>query len=418
MSCYNRQMVWSRRKLLGIGVTLLVAGLAVTAYRVSLIETAQLDRSSQWRRLDGSTGDAVELLRVPLRAGTLATVEICALDPMAPDGWTGALEFAARRADGDDLVSLPLTEGVLSYASRSTQAACLLLAYDEPITAAGEYIVEARPLTTRLPEVVARAPLRAQIMARAPLIWLDHLLVFLLLVGALLAVVGTMTLHEPEKIIPPSFPLLRAVAGVLALLGVTWIVSLLPFAGPLGGLLQGTSAGIAQITLALILVGGGGQRGRHLALVPPNRAWWPLLLAPIVGIGAWFIGEALGQLVPSTGEAPIQTFLSSPAGFLTVAALAASAPLAEELFFRGFLYGVLAARLGQAWAFVITLILFVGAHVDQLWGAWGSLAALFVTALVLTGLRWWTGSVVAPILAHLAHNGVLLALSLRAVTGD
>ncbi len=82
-------------------------------------------------------------------------------------------------------------------------------------------------------------------------------------------------------------------------------------------------------------------------------------------------------------------------------------PVAEELFFRGLVFGTLERRAGASVAFSVTVILFALAHLPQSWGDWGAFSAILFTSIGLTGLRWWTGSTTITIVAHLAHNAII-----------
>jgi len=53
------------------------------------------------------------------------------------------------------------------------------------------------------------------------------------------------------------------------------------------------------------------------------------------------------------------------------------------------------------------VVAFAGPHLPQAWGAWGGMAAIVVTGLGLTALRWATGSTAASALAHIAHNAAI-----------
>ncbi len=63
------------------------------------------------------------------------------------------------------------------------------------------------------------------------------------------------------------------------------------------------------------------------------------------------------------------------------------APLVEETIFRGFLYPVIARRLGIAAGIAITGTLFGLMHAAQLWGGWGQIALLIFVGVVLTWVR-------------------------------
>jgi hypothetical protein len=83
------------------------------------------------------------------------------------------------------------------------------------------------------------------------------------------------------------------------------------------------------------------------------------------------------------------------------------APLMEELFFRGFLYPVLARRIGVPTAVAITALSFALIHASQLAHAWGPLLLLFFVGLALTIARVRTGSVATSFLMHVGYNGTL-----------
>lgn len=93
------------------------------------------------------------------------------------------------------------------------------------------------------------------------------------------------------------------------------------------------------------------------------------------------------------------------------------APIAEEVFFRGILYGAIAARYGFGRAALGSALLFGLVHFMR--GPWTD-ALLLMTVMVPTGLalawiRARKGSLYASIGAHMAFNviGVVLIFSLR-----
>jgi membrane protease YdiL (CAAX protease family) len=88
------------------------------------------------------------------------------------------------------------------------------------------------------------------------------------------------------------------------------------------------------------------------------------------------------------------------------------APVAEELFFRGFVFGTVASRFGGAVAFGLSVLLFAVVHLPQQWGAWGAFAAVLVLGASLSGLRWASGSATPGMLAHLTHNALLVVAAL------
>lgn len=88
----------------------------------------------------------------------------------------------------------------------------------------------------------------------------------------------------------------------------------------------------------------------------------------------------------------------------------AVAPLAEELFFRGLLFPVLARTLGQVGAILLTGATFSLMHRTQLAWAWAPLLVLFGVGVVLTVIRSRTNSVAASWITHLTYNGTLFGM--------
>ena len=95
-----------------------------------------------------------------------------------------------------------------------------------------------------------------------------------------------------------------------------------------------------------------------------------------------------------------------------MACVAVVVPLAEELFFRGFVYGTAERWKGANAATVASIVLFAVVHLPQQWGAWGAFASVTLTGVVLTLLRRATGSTLVPALAHVAHNALITLLAL------
>lgn len=85
------------------------------------------------------------------------------------------------------------------------------------------------------------------------------------------------------------------------------------------------------------------------------------------------------------------------------------APFIEELFFRGFLYPVLARGVGIAWAVVITSVAFAAIHSPQLASAWVPLGVILSFSIVLTVVRARTKSVATTVLIHMGYNATLFA---------
>jgi hypothetical protein len=110
-------------------------------------------------------------------------------------------------------------------------------------------------------------------------------------------------------------------------------------------------------------------------------------------------------------ELPIDKFFQTPAEAWVLSIFGMTfAPLLEELFFRGFLYPVLARRVGVVLSVFLTAVAFGLIHAPQLGRAWGPVLIVFLVGLALTICRAITKSVAAGVLIHVAYNGTISVL--------
>jgi membrane protease YdiL (CAAX protease family) len=147
---------------------------------------------------------------------------------------------------------------------------------------------------------------------------------------------------------------------------------------------------------------------------------WPSHMAGYVVLGfALSIGlQALAHFLPIPKELPIDDFFRTPAEAWALGILSITlAPLMEELFFRGFLYPVLARRLGLPIAVCFTALGFAALHGAQLQFSWGPVLVIFLVGVVLTMVRAKTNSVAAGVLIHMAYNGTITVAMFAATDG-
>jgi membrane protease YdiL (CAAX protease family) len=105
-------------------------------------------------------------------------------------------------------------------------------------------------------------------------------------------------------------------------------------------------------------------------------------------------------------ETPFERILRvSPLVRISVAFMAvATAPLTEEVVYRGVLYSALISRVGKWAAVALVTVLFGLVHFPQYWGAWASLSRIMLLSFVLTLTRAQARSIQPCFAIHLLNN--------------
>jgi uncharacterized protein len=171
------------------------------------------------------------------------------------------------------------------------------------------------------------------------------------------------------------------------------------------------------VVLYMILLVEGKYHTRFWQAVRWN---WPGIAAvSMAGVGVLMLGlDLLGKFLPMPKETPFDQFFATPSdAYLTVAFAVTVGPLMEELFFRGFLYPVIARRLGAVWGILLTALPFGLIHFFQYGRSWGAVLIIFLVGVVLTTVRAATKSVASSFLAHVGYNGTLMVLAAWATDG-
>lgn len=138
--------------------------------------------------------------------------------------------------------------------------------------------------------------------------------------------------------------------------------------------------------------------------------WTDIWMAPI-GLVVYFILSSIlilgaTTLLPwfdvaqaqDTGFSGLSQRYEFILAFITLVVLA---PVAEEILFRGYLFGLLKKYIPVWIAVVATSLLFGAIH-----GAWNVAFDTFALSIILCLLRLSTGSIWAPILVHMTKNAI------------
>lgn len=96
-----------------------------------------------------------------------------------------------------------------------------------------------------------------------------------------------------------------------------------------------------------------------------------------------------------------------------------TAPLAEELLFRGLVFSILRERFGMVTGLVASALLFSLAHLPYWWMSGDKagtallveLASMFAYGLLFAGLFQWSGSLWSPLVCHWLNNLLMVSLS-------
>lgn len=188
---------------------------------------------------------------------------------------------------------------------------------------------------------------------------------------------------DPE--IGPGLAIIGGVTGAIMLL-TCWLVGPVRYRVPLStlGLKLPASRGYAQLLLPV---------GVFLASL--------VFAAIYTGLVSLLDWEAL-----SPPPVPEDIRLEGPAIIGSFAVVVLWGPLAEEVFFRGFIFPGLIGRLGVVRAAVASSLVFAIAHPDL-----GVIVPIFVTGMLLAWLYHKTGSLWSSFAAHALQNALAFSVA-------
>ena len=169
-------------------------------------------------------------------------------------------------------------------------------------------------------------------------------------------------------------------------------------------------AHLLTLLLAWAVVTGLGKRPFWASL---GWGWSPrfgrvefffLLAATIAMFG---VGQLMVLAFGDQETELTRILASSAATRYAVAALATfSAPIVEEVVYRGLLYSALRRRLGAAAGVVAVVAIFAAIHFWQYWESMAALVTITLLSLMLTVVRAWTGRLLPCVVIHLLFNGI------------
>jgi membrane protease YdiL (CAAX protease family) len=131
--------------------------------------------------------------------------------------------------------------------------------------------------------------------------------------------------------------------------------------------------------------------------------WWHYVLIFVSFFG---LAAAVGSYFPENDNELLRILRSSRTAVFVVAFMATfTAPLIEEVIYRGVLFSAFQRSVGVAAAVIFVTLIFALVHVPQYYESPSTLALLLILSLVLTLMRVYSQNLLPCIIFHTIVNG-------------
>lgn len=227
------------------------------------------------------------------------------------------------------------------------------------------------------------------------------------------------------QVVPAPTPPLRSVRGrdLLMAVGIIWGAELaigVAFLAVSGGSIEdarpipvfiSTALGLGVTTLVswhFVCRKHGRSLLEGFSIRAVSRR--TMVVSVVTGVGGAVVALVLINRF-GTGESYMAKLVAEPVGFTLVMLLALTAPLVEEVYYRGFLFPVLRKKLGAGFAILLVTVWFGAPHAFQLAGDWVGLPVIVAMGGVWTLQRHRSNSLVPSMVCHWSYNAVLCVVS-------
>jgi membrane protease YdiL (CAAX protease family) len=212
----------------------------------------------------------------------------------------------------------------------------------------------------------------------------------------------------PESDRPPLDAESALLAYVVLLAGMYFIGAPAQSRGVVFGLWLTES--VAIVLPAIFRIGLAGVRfAPYLGL--RRLTWKQALIAagiaaanqPVISFVTWLAHSVLPKVLVDAFDAKqvmLNSIFAANLGPM-LATVVTAAPIAEELFFRGFALPAMARSWGPVAAVIVSGALFSGLHGDPV-----GFVGLMEIGILLAALRLWSGSLWAAVIGHAVNNGI------------
>lgn len=132
--------------------------------------------------------------------------------------------------------------------------------------------------------------------------------------------------------------------------------------------------------------------------------WWHYAII----LGGFFVVASIVSLyIPEQENDLIRMLQTSRWAVYVVAVVATlTAPLVEEVIYRGILYSAFQRTFGVPLAFLLVTLLFALVHVPQYLPSYSTILLLALLSVILTAIRVKTGNLLPSIILHTIFNGI------------
>lgn len=133
-----------------------------------------------------------------------------------------------------------------------------------------------------------------------------------------------------------------------------------------------------------------------------GMAWWHYVL---ILAGFFVVMAGVGSVFPEQENELTRILKSSRYAVFLVAFMATfTAPLVEEVIYRGVLYSALQKAVGMNSAIALVTLLFALVHLPQYYPSFSTMFLLTLLSLILTVIRARTGNLLPCVILHTIFN--------------
>lgn len=127
----------------------------------------------------------------------------------------------------------------------------------------------------------------------------------------------------------------------------------------------------------------------------------------VILVGVYAVALALANLLGSQDNEMLQILRSSPQAVYVVAFLATfTAPIVEEVVYRGVLYSAFQRTFNVIVAVILVTLIFAIVHVRQYYPDFATIISILLLSLLLTLIRVKTDNLLPCIIFHTVFNGI------------